>query len=414
MVRHGASGVVDAETRTGRGDHHGEGKLRGRGAAVQVIWDLLLHVVCVSHRGEGDGVAQLSCLDRVTESLLGRDPVAQLSSGQVLGVWHLANQRAQLRPVTPGRLRQRIQHGVEHVPIATLATDSLPVHRLCGVTSADPSSAFSDLERPPLDARALRRALQVGQPGSWWRDLTVVGSTGSTNADLAAAARTGEAGQPGGAAVLVAEHQLTGRGRLNRSWQAPFRSALTVSVLVHPQAPMARWPWLPLLSGVAVAEAVRRAAGVDATLKWPNDVLVEDRKLAGVLVERVETPVGPAAVLGIGLNVSATRAELPVVAATSLALEQASTVDRQTILLRLLRTLEALHAAWTDAPDKLQDSYVRRCSTLGRQVRVELPDGSAVVGLAESVDTSGRLVVATSVGRRTLAVGDVRHVRATQ
>ena len=320
MVRHGASGVVDAETRTGRGDHHGEGKLRGRGAAVQVIWDLLLHVVCVSHRGEGDGVAQLSCLDRVTESLLGRDPVAQLSSGQVLGVWHLANQRAQLRPVTPGRLRQRIQHGVEHVPIATLATDSLPVHRLCGVTSADPSSAFSDLERPPLDARALRRALQVGQPGSWWRDLTVVGSTGSTNADLAAAARTGEAGQPGGAAVLVAEHQLTGRGRLNRSWQAPFRSALTVSVLVHPQAPMARWPWLPLLSGVAVAEAVRRAAGVDATLKWPNDVLVEDRKLAGVLVERVETPVGPAAVLGIGLNVSATRAELPVVAATSLAL----------------------------------------------------------------------------------------------
>ncbi|CAN5820309.1 biotin--[acetyl-CoA-carboxylase] ligase [soil metagenome] len=275
---------------------------------------------------------------------------------------------------------------------------------------------WSDLERPPLDARALRRALQVGEPGSWWQRLDVVDSTGSTNADLAAAARSGAAGVVGatGAAVLVAEHQHAGRGRLDRSWRAPPRSALTLSVLVHPQVPAARWPWLPLLTGVAVAETVRRVAGLDAVLKWPNDVLVDDRKLAGVLLERVETPAGAAAVIGIGLNVTAGHAELPVPAATSLAFEGAASTDRQPILVHLLRTLQALHSAWVEGAEGLHASYLRRCSTVGRQVRVELPDGGAVVGLAETVDADGRLVVATATGRHTLAVGDVRHVHAAE
>ena len=270
---------------------------------------------------------------------------------------------------------------------------------------------WSSLERPPLDERALRRALRAGEPGSWWRTVRVVGSIGSTNASLADAARAGAAE----AALLVAEHQHAGRGRMGRSWQAPARSALTFSVLVRPQVPVADWPWLPLLTGVAVAEAIRRGAGVQAMVKWPNDVLVEDRKLAGVLLERVETPIGPAAVLGIGLNVSAQREELPVPSATSLALEDATTLDRPSLLLPVLRTLQPLYQEWVRpgrSSGGLREAYLARCSTLDRPVRVELPNGSTLTGLAETVDAAGRLVVATGTGRRTVAAGDVVHVRA--
>jgi len=282
-----------------------------------------------------------------------------------------------------------------------------------------PADQWSDLDRPPLDVRGLRRALRVGEPGSWWCALSVVESTDSTNADLAAAVRSGRAGPASGASVLAAEHQRSGRGRLGRHWEAPARSALTVSVLVHPDVETPRWAWLPLLTGVAVAEAVRAATGLGTSLKWPNDVLVGERKLAGVLLERVEQPVGgpsrPAAVLGIGLNVSTMATELPVPTATSLAVERASTLDRQTLLVAVLRTLETLYAAWAhdgvDAGTGLHTAYVRRCGTLGRQVQVTMPDGTVVAGTAETVDAGGRLVLATPTGRRMLGAGDVVHVR---
>lgn len=273
---------------------------------------------------------------------------------------------------------------------------------------------FTHLDRPPLDEPALVQALRVGAAGSWWRALSVVEATDSTNADLVAAAHAGAEE----ATVLVAEHQRAGRGRLGRVWQAPARSALTLSVLVRPRVPASRWPWLPLLTGVVVAEAVREVAGLEATLKWPNDVLVGDRKLAGVLVERVETPVGAAGVLGMGVNVTTTSAELPLPTATSLALERAINTDRHTLLVALLRTLEALHQAWALDPGSprpaaagLHASYVRRCNTLGRQVRVRLPDGVELSGRAEAVDGAGRLVLATVAGRRLVAAGDVLHVR---
>ena len=112
--------------------------------------------------------------------------------------------------------------------------------------------------------------------------------------------------------VVVAEHQTAGRGRLDRTWETPARAALTFSVLLRPGSPPADWPWLPLLTGYAVARALREAGVPTPALKWPNDVLVDDRKVAGILVERVETPTGPAAVVGIGLNVAPTAEELPV------------------------------------------------------------------------------------------------------
>ncbi len=270
--------------------------------------------------------------------------------------------------------------------------------------------AFHDLDRPPLDEQALRRSLRAGSPGSWWRAADVVAVTASTNADLAEQARAGAAE----AAALVAEHQTAGRGRMGRGWEAPPASALTLSVLVRPGVPSARWPWLPLLAGTAVAEAVSRTTGVDAGLKWPNDVVVDDRKLAGVLLERVETATGPAAVIGVGLNVSLRRDELPVPTATSLALETGAPVDRQPLLLAVLRTLASLYKAWAAEegdPHGLHLAYVRRCTTIGQRVRVDLPDGTVVTGTAESVDSSGRLVVASAGGRQTLGAGDVVHVR---
>src|SRR5687768_1369155 len=161
----------------------------------------------------------------------------------------------------------------------------------------DPTS-YGDLDRPPLRQAALQRAL--GPEG--WR-VEVLPETGSTNAVVAERARAGE---PAGL-VVVAEHQATGRGRLDRSWVSPPRAGLTFSVLWRPALPPERWPWLPLLTGLAVARALREQAGLDAVLKWPNDVLVveaggergQGRKVCGVLAE---VPEPGAVVLGIGLN----------------------------------------------------------------------------------------------------------------
>jgi BirA family biotin operon repressor/biotin-[acetyl-CoA-carboxylase] ligase len=275
----------------------------------------------------------------------------------------------------------------------------------------DVGGALSDLRRPPLDAAALTRALV--RPGSVWREIVVVDRLASTNAELAARARAGEAG---GGVVLVAEHQTGGRGRLNRSWESPARSGLTVSVLLEPAGvPMQHWSWIPLLSGIAVAEAVRRVGEVDARLKWPNDVVVDGRKLAGILTERLETQQASLALVGIGLNVTLRREEIPVPDATSLAMEGAATTDRTVVLRETLRVLASLFDAWVrgggDARAGLADSYARRCATLGRQVRAHLPDGAVVEGQAVRVDGSGRLVVRTRSGETAVGAGDVLHLR---
>jgi BirA family transcriptional regulator, biotin operon repressor / biotin---[acetyl-CoA-carboxylase] ligase len=162
-----------------------------------------------------------------------------------------------------------------------------------------------------------------------------------------------------------------------------------------------------------VVEAVRTEAGVPAMVKWPNDVLVGDCKLAGLLAERGAGWV----VLGIGVNVSAVRAELPE-AATSLALEGAQTVDRARVLRAVLARLAGRLAAWDAGgpcdgrPEELlRMDYLAACATVGRAVRVELPGGRVVLGTAVDVDASGQLVVASQGRTVCLAAGDVVHVR---
>ncbi|MFG2135649.1 biotin--[acetyl-CoA-carboxylase] ligase [Streptomyces sp. NPDC048650] len=273
---------------------------------------------------------------------------------------------------------------------------------------------WSDLERPPLSGPALRRALL--RPGSLWTSLDVVDSTGSTNTDLAARAAKGEVTE---GAVLVAEEQSAGRGRLDRRWSAPPRSGLFFSVYLTPTAPTARWGWLPLLTGVATAAALARTAGVDTTLKWPNDLLVTvdgaERKTGGILAERA----GDGVVIGIGLNVSLRADELPVPTAGSLALAGAPGTDRDPLLRAVLRSLEEWYGKWQDAvgdpaASRLQEAYAAGCATLGRSVRAELPGDAELLGEAVAIDGDGRLVLATEDGvQQPVAAGDIVHLRAT-
>jgi BirA family biotin operon repressor/biotin-[acetyl-CoA-carboxylase] ligase len=220
--------------------------------------------------------------------------------------------------------------------------------------------------------------------------------------------------------VLVAEHQTAGRGRLDRTWETPARAALTFSVLLRPRIDDARWTWLPLLAGLAVTEGIEAAGGPRCELKWPNDVLCRGGKVGGLLVERVETTRGPAAVLGVGLNVSTTRHELPVETATSLLLESQlqdrPSPDRTVLLRELLVALGDRYREWADAEGDarqgLAAAYLRASATVGRDVRIQLPSGAVLEARAVDVDPSGSLVVEGPSGRRSVSAGDVVHVRA--
>nr|WP_111556951.1 biotin--[acetyl-CoA-carboxylase] ligase [Kitasatospora sp. SolWspMP-SS2h] len=276
----------------------------------------------------------------------------------------------------------------------------------------DGPSPWTDLERPPLDERALR--LDLLRPGALWTSLDVVSGTGSTNADLAARAA---AGAPEGA-VLVAESQHAGRGRLDRRWTAPARSGLFLSVLLRPRGvPAERYGWLPILVGTAVSATLDRIADLRTGLKWPNDLQAvvdgQERKLGGILTELS----GGAVVAGIGLNVSLRADELPVPTATSLALAGAGTTDRSTLLRGVLREFAELYGEWTAAAGDphasgLLPAYTARCTTLNRPVRVQLPGERELLGEAVAVDGDGRLVVRTPDGvRHPVAAGDVVHVR---
>ena len=264
-----------------------------------------------------------------------------------------------------------------------------------------------------LDQAALRDAVT----GRLWTSVTVVPSTGSTNADLLAA--DGPEGQ-----VLVAEEQTAGRGRMGRNWVSEPGAALTFSILLRPDAmPAARRGWLPLIAGVAVALAVRAVSGLDATLKWPNDVLIGDRKLCGILAEQS----GTAVVVGIGINVATPADALPGGLAgpggpagpgglrpTSLAVEGVE-VARDLLLVEVLRLFEQHYLDFRKNPDPaaigLLAEYRALCGTLGRKVRVELPAARTLTGEATGIDSDGRLLV-TDAGITTATfAGDVIHVR---
>lgn len=261
----------------------------------------------------------------------------------------------------------------------------------------------SEDSRPSLDEQAAAAAASVG-----WR-LEVVDEAPSTNHLVAERFRGGE--EHG--LVVVAEHQTAGRGRLGRGWVTPARTSVTASFLLVPEEDpdggRRSWSWLPLLTGMAAARAIGAVTGLDAVLKWPNDVLVEGGKVGGILLERVGDGRA-AAVIGVGLNVDQTADELPVQEATSLRLATGGQVDRTRLLAALITELARAYDDWHSG-GQLLGAYRELCSTLGRQVRVMVPGGE-IEGEALDVDDDGRLVVRTQDGEEHLAAGDVVHVRA--
>ena len=262
------------------------------------------------------------------------------------------------------------------------------------------------MDRAPIDADALRSAA-----GPRWARVEVVGHADSTNAALLA-----DAGAPD-RTVLVAEHQSLGRGRLDRAWSSPRSAGLLFSVLLRPSAPIATWGWLPLLTGVALREAVAAETGLAVALKWPNDLLSAptEHKLAGILAQTS----GDAVVVGVGLNVSTTQDELPVPNATSLELCGAQALDRTRLLAAILGRLDARAAQWDDvrgdaAACGLAADYLAACATIGRDVAVTTTAGGVLRGTAVGLDPDGRLQVAAGdTGDTVTAVGagDVEHLR---
>jgi BirA family biotin operon repressor/biotin-[acetyl-CoA-carboxylase] ligase len=261
-----------------------------------------------------------------------------------------------------------------------------------------------------LDAPALREHLMA--PDGPYAALDVVTSTGSTNADLLAAAEQGAADRT----VLIAGTQTAGRGRRDRRWASPPGAGLYLSVLLRPATvPPARLGTVGMVAGLALVHAAREA-GVTTTLKWPNDLLAGEAKCAGVLSEAA----GQVVVVGVGVNVGALPDDVPAgpggLAATSLA-EHGSTRSRGAVAAAFLRAFAELEAAWRVADGDVRRSgmlsgYRQACGTVGRRVRAELPDGSAHTGTATDIDDGGQLLVELADGTTaSVSAGDVVHLR---
>jgi BirA family transcriptional regulator, biotin operon repressor / biotin---[acetyl-CoA-carboxylase] ligase len=245
--------------------------------------------------------------------------------------------------------------------------------------------------------------------GTRFVTVQVHGELPSTNTTVVDEARSGAAE----GLVVVADHQTAGRGRLGRTWSAEPGTSLLVSVLLRPPLPLDEVPVVLMAAGLAACDGVERAAGFRPRLKWPNDLVVDDRKLAGLLTEATGGP-DPGVVLGLGINVGAA-AYPPELADEATSCEEVAGrgVDRGELLVAFLTALEARYTAvLAGARSATLDAYRADSATLGRRVRVELTAGPAVVGEASAVADDGRLIVVDDGGAQHLVhVGDVKHLR---
>ena len=231
--------------------------------------------------------------------------------------------------------------------------------------------------------------------------------TGSTNTDALEAAHADAAH----GAVYFADEQHAGRGRGDHGWQSAAGQGLYVSVLLRLALPAARLQWLPMSAGLAASEAILQASGLRADLRWPNDLLLGERKTGGILVEsRIEGGAASFAVAGIGINVHQRYFDGSLATpATSLDLEAGRPISRQSLLVALLKSLERetlglLDAAAVAAIPKRAES----ASTWIRGRRVEVHGPQACVGTTEGLDAHGFLRVRTAEGVVTVQTGGIR------
>ena len=286
-----------------------------------------------------------------------------------------------------------------------------------------------------LDLERIRTALADD-----FTTIDFVEKTGSTNTDLMQATNVADG------TVLLADEQLSGKGRLGRTWTAPAGSQVIFSVLLLPES-LEHLGTLPLAAGLAVTDSIE-----GTVLKWPNDVHIDGNKLCGILAEagpvgqafkaapkteltkvevgkaevnkaevnkaevnktEVNKAVGGAApsarvVVGMGINVTLTREDLPIEKATSLALEGRDT-DRTELTITVLKNLRRRIAQWENQDPQLLRDYRAVCSSLGQEVRLETPSGD-VTGHVDDIGEDGRIMVAGEY----YSAGDVTHLRPQQ
>jgi BirA family biotin operon repressor/biotin-[acetyl-CoA-carboxylase] ligase len=234
--------------------------------------------------------------------------------------------------------------------------------------------------------------------GSYWR-VSVFQSLASTQSEL-----IGKENLQHGD-VFVTEFQSAGRGRLDRTFEATESSALLFSLYLEPKPDKLEWSAIPLLTGLSLVNALKSLDGKVATsLKWPNDLLIGDKKVAGILVEARDSGV----VVGIGLNVDMNKSELPVPAATSLAIENFAELNRNVILPEILKNFALTIELWESGSSIAMEQYRQVSSTLGKEVEVHLPSGEILNSRAMGINERGELQLAS--GAR-VNVGDVIHLR---
>jgi len=205
--------------------------------------------------------------------------------------------------------------------------------------------------------------------------------------------------------VFVTEYQSAGRGRLDRTFEAPKSSALLFSLYLEPNRSKLEWSAIPLLTGISLLNGLKNLdKNVKFNLKWPNDLLIVEKKVAGVLVEAREIGV----IIGVGLNVEMENSQLPVTNATSLALAKFSELDRNIILPAVLGTLKETFELWESGSELPLEQYRQASSTLGQQVKVHLPSGEILKSQAVNINEIGELQLASGA---LVNVGDVIHLR---
>jgi BirA family transcriptional regulator, biotin operon repressor / biotin---[acetyl-CoA-carboxylase] ligase len=229
----------------------------------------------------------------------------------------------------------------------------------------------------------------------------VVEVTGSTQDDLFQLASS-ESAIP--KTILASEYQTSGRGRLDRTFTAAPMSALTFSIYIEPKVERDEWSFLTLLAGLSVHEALALLdPQVSVGVKWPNDLLIGEKKFAGMIAQATKKGV----VLGIGINVAMTTEELPVENATSLALEGFTNLDRNEILAAIINHFEINLEMWEHDKSFLAE-YRSASVTIGKDVEVTLPGGEIIRSKAVDISNAGALLLEND---REVTVGDVVHLR---
>jgi BirA family biotin operon repressor/biotin-[acetyl-CoA-carboxylase] ligase len=253
----------------------------------------------------------------------------------------------------------------------------------------------TDAPRAPLDKKRISQEIS-----RYWR-VSVVEVTGSTQDDLYQLASSGTAIPK---SILASEFQTSGRGRLDRTFEAAPHSALTFSIYIEPKAGKEEWSFLTLLAGVSVHEALHRLdPQATVGVKWPNDLLIGDKKFVGMIAQATSKGV----VIGIGINVGMSAEELPVENATSLAIEGFAVLDRNTILAAIINHFEINLEMWENDQSFLAQ-YRAASVTIGKDVEVTLPGGEVVKSRAIDISNAGGLMLENG---SEITVGDVVHLR---